>query len=195
MKIKKFLLALILLVPMIASASDNPKGMYDFMPYLGARTPDWIANLNKTESSANKVIKTIDYKESNSDTSYRYTLFDDILYSVEVRVGYFGKDNWSIEDKYTKLGIATGIADSLQANGFAMTANRDDSSVRYFEKNDIFVSLSNYQTQYRKDTQESSIILLFTNNKFNDQVQKQRSDILSRLSIEHKAMYQDLIGK
>lgn len=194
-------MAILLLIPMAANASDSPKVMYDFIPYLGARAPDWVLNIDKTESASNKVVKTLIYEEPNADNQYIFTLFDDILYSVEVRIGKYNKlvkkktDVWTIEDKYKKLGIASGIADSLQANGFSMTVNRNDSKVRYFEKGDIMISLDNYQTQYKKDSNDDSILLTFDNKKFLEQVIKHRPDIISRLSIEHKDAYKDLIGK
>lgn len=195
MKLKKYLMAIVLLIPMVATASDNPKLMYDFIPYLGARAPDWIMNVNKSESASNKVVKTIVYEETTSDNVYTYTLFDDILFSVEVRIGKNGKEKWTVEEKYKKLGIASGLADSLQANGFTMSTNRNDSKVRYFEKGDVFITLDNYQTQYKKDSQDPAILLVFSNNKFTAQVEKHRPDIISRLSIEHQGLYKDLIGK
>lgn len=192
---KKYLIAIFLLIPMIVTANDNPKVMYDFIPYLGARAPDWIMNINKRESESNKVIKTIVYEEMTSLNVYTFTLFDDIVYSVEVRIGKIGKEPWTVEDKYKKLGIASGLADSLQANGFTMTVNKNDSKVRYFEKGDVVISLDNYQTQYKKDSNDPAILLTFINNKFTQQVIKRRPDIISRLSIEHKDAYKDLIGK
>ena len=194
-KMKKYLIAIFLLIPMIVTANDNPKVMYDFIPYLGARAPDWIMNINKRESESNKVIKTIVYEEMTSLNVYTFTLFDDIVYSVEVRIGKIGKEPWTVEDKYKKLGIASGLADSLQANGFTMTVNKNDSKVRYFEKGDVVISLDNYQTQYKKDSNDPAILLTFINNKFTQQVIKRRPDIISRLSIEHKDAYKDLIGK
>lgn len=192
---KKYLIAIFLLIPMIVTANDNPKVMYDFIPYLGARAPDWIMNINKRESESNKVIKTIVYEEMTSLNVYTFTLFDDIVYSVEVRIGKIGKEPWTVEDKYKKLGIASGLADSLQANGFTMTVNKNDAKVRYFEKGDVVISLDNYQTQYKKDSNDPAILLTFINNKFTQQVIKRRPDIISRLSIEHKDAYKDLIGK
>ena len=192
---KKYLIAIFLLIPMIVTANDNPKVMYDFIPYLGARAPDWIMNINKRESESNKVIKPIVYEEMTSLNVYTFTLFDDIVYSVEVRIGKIGKEPWTVEDKYKKLGIASGLADSLQANGFTMTVNKNDSKVRYFEKGDVVISLDNYQTQYKKDSNDPAILLTFINNKFTQQVIKRRPDIISRLSIEHKDAYKDLIGK
>lgn len=194
-KMKKYLIAIFLLIPMMVTANDNPKVMYDFIPYLGARAPDWIMNINKRESESNKVIKTFVYEEMTSLNVYTFTLFDDIVYSVEVRIGKIGKEPWTVEDKYKKLGIASGLADSLQANGFTMTVNKNDSKVRYFEKGDVVISLDNYQTQYKKDSNDPAILLTFINNKFTQQVIKRRPDIISRLSIEHKDDYKDLIGK
>lgn len=194
-------MAILCLIPMIATASDNPKVMYDFIPYLGARAPDWVMNINKTESASNKVVKTLIYEEPNADNQYIFTLFDDILYSVEVRIGKYdrlgrhNKDQWTVEDKYEKLGIASGLADSLQANGFSMIRDKNDSKVRYFEKGDVFISLDNYQTQYKKDSDDPAILVVFSNKKFTLQVEKHRPDIISRLAIEHQGLYKDLIGK
>lgn len=199
MNIKKYLVALLLLVPLMSAASDveniNPKVMYDFMPYIGGPVPEWILNLDQQEKKADKVVKTIDYKELNSKLDYRYTIFNNILYSVEVRVGSYDKPRWSMEDKYEKLAIATGIADSLTANGFVMTTDKLNKTVRYFEKMNVFVTLDNYQTQYLKNGTESAILLTFTAPKFTEQVNKNRSEILNKMSIEHKDVYKDLIGK
>jgi hypothetical protein len=199
MNIKKYLITLLLLMPLMSSASDveniNPKVMYDFMPYIGGPAPEWILNLNQQEKTADKVVKTIDYQELNSNLDYRYTIFNNILYSVEVRIGSYDKPRWSIEDQYEKLAIATGIADSLTANGFVMTTDKLNKKVRYFEKMNVFITLDNYQTQYIKDSKESAILLTFTAPKFTEQVSKNRSEILNKMSIEHKDVYKDLIGK
>jgi hypothetical protein len=199
MKIKKYLVALLLLVPLMSSASDgeniNPKVMYDFMPYIGGPAPEWILNLNPQEKKADKVIKTIDYKEFNSNLNYRYTIFNNILYSVEVRIGSYDKPRWSIEDQYEKLAIASGIADSLTANGFVMTSDKINKKIRYFEKMSVFITLDNYQTQYLNNSKESAILLTFTAPKFTEQVRKNRSEILNKMSIENKDVYKDLIGK
>lgn len=188
-------MAILLFIPMVATANDNVKVMYDFMPYIGAKAPDWVTNLNPRESASKKVVKTFIQEDTTSENVYTFTLFDDILYSVEVRIGKNGTPRWTVEEKYKKLGIASGIADSLQANGFTMTTNRNDLKVRYFEKGDMFISLENYQTQYNKNNNDPAILMTFTNNKFTEQVTKHRPDIISRLAIEHQLLYKDLIGK
>jgi len=199
MNIKKYLVTLLLLVPMMSSASDvaniNPKVMYDFIPYIGAVAPEWILNLNEQEKKSNKVVKTIDYKELNSNLDYRYTIFNNILYSVEVRIGSYDKPRWSIEDQYEKLSIAAGIADSLTANGFLMTNDKVNKKIRHFEKMSVFITIDNYQTQYLNNSTESAILLTFTAPKFTEQVKQNRLEILNKMSIENKDKYKDLIGK
>jgi len=192
MKLKKYLIAILLSIPLLASANDNPQVMYDVMPYIGAKAPDWVLNVNKEESTSNKIIKTIVY--TKDDNAYTYTLFDDILFSVEVRLNT-KKNDWTVEEQYKKLGIAHGIADSLLANGFKMSKDNNNSKMRLFDKGDINIVLDNYQTQFVSNSQDPAITLVITNNKFVEQVRKHRDDILSRLAVEHKNAYKDLIGK
>lgn len=192
MKLKKYLMAILLSISALASANDNPQVMYDVMPYIGARAPDWVLNINKEESSSSKIIKTIVY--AKDDNTYTYTLFDDILYSVEVRLNT-KKNDWTVEEQYKKLGIAHGVADSLIANGFKMSKDNNNTKMRLFDKGDIKIVLDNYQTQFLSNSQDPAITLVITNNKFVEQVKKHQEDILSRLAVEHKNTYKDLIGK
>jgi hypothetical protein len=207
--INKFLVAALLVIPLIANASevetepasvsvpvnvnDNPKLMYDFIPYIGAKVPKWITNVDKQVEKSNKIIKTFFYFESPN--TYTFTVIDDILYSVEVRLGNYDFKNWTVENKYQKLGVASGIADSLQANGFTMSIDKTNTNIRYFQKGDVVVTLDNYKTQYKKDSNDSSILVSFTNNKVTEKIKKLEVDIVNQMAIEKQSEYRDLIGK
>lgn len=198
MTLKKYLVALLLMLPLITHANESPTVMYDFIPYLGAKAPSWITDLDKEESQKNKIIKTIVTRSESTHNEYVYTLFDDILYSVEIYIGDYTQPDWRVENRYEKLAVAAGIANNLQANGFKMESDRNDSKVRFLIKGDVSITLDNYQTQYKTNsegTRKSAIYLGFINSKFSNEVFKHRNDLLNRLSIEHKATYQDIIGK
>lgn len=175
--------------------NDNPKLMYDFMPYIGAAAPKWILNINKAVGKSNKTIKTLVYREDSSPNTYTFTVIDDLLYSVDVRLGNYDSKNWTVEDKYQKLGVASGIADSLQANGFAMTIDKSNRNVRYFQKGQVIVALDNYKTQYKKDSNDSAIMVSFTHKDVTETIKKREVEIVNRMAIEKQNEYRDLIGK
>lgn len=177
------------------NVNDNPKLMYDFMPYIGAAAPKWILNINKEVGNSRKTIKTLVYKEPLSPNTYTFTVIDDLLYSVDVRLGNYESKNWTVEDKYQKLGVASGIADSLQANGFEMRIDKSNKSVRYFQKGQVVVSLDNYKTQYKKGSNDSAIMVGFTHKEVVETIKKQEVDIVNRMAIEKQNEYRDLIGK
>lgn len=201
LKMKKYLLAALLVIPMFANASDNdivnenPKLMYDFIPYIGAIAPKWILDIDPKESESKKVVKTIDYKDPSNGNEYTFNVIDTMLHSVEVRIGNYDKKRWTLEDKYQKLGIASGIADSLQANGFNMRINKGEPNVRYFQKDIMVVTLDNYKTQYKKDSRDSAILVVFTNSQVAEKIKPLEVSVVNRMAIEHQTEYKDLIGK
>lgn len=202
LNIKKYLLAALLVLPMLANASDNetvnenPKLMYDFIPYIGATAPKWILNIDQKESESKKVVKTIMYKDPSNGNEYTFNVIDTMLHSVEVRIiDKYEKQRWTLEDKYRKLGIASGIADSLQANGFSMRINKGEPNVRYFKKDSMVVTLDNYKTQYKKDSRDSAILVVFTNSEVDEKIKQLEISVVNRMAIERQSEYKDLIGK
>lgn len=209
--INKFLVAALLVIPFFANASevepqteptsvnmvvnDNPKLMYDFMPYIGATAPKWILNINKVVGKSTNTIKTLVYREDSSPNTYTFTVIDDLLYSVDVRLGNYDSKNWTVENKYEKLGVASGIADSLQANGFIMSIDKSNRNVRYFQKGKIVVALDNYKTQYKKDSNDSAIMVSFTHKDVTETIKQREVEIVNRMAIEKQNEYRDLIGK
>lgn len=202
LNIKKYLLAALLVLPMLVNASDNetvnenPKLMYDFIPYIGATAPKWILNIDQKESESKKVVKTIMYKDPSNGNEYTFNVIDTMLHSVEVRIiDKYEKQRWTLEDKYRKLGIASGIADSLQANGFSMRINKGEPNVRYFKKDSMVVTLDNYKTQYKKDSRDSAILVVFTNSEVDEKIKQLEISVVNRMAIERQSEYKDLIGK
>lgn len=181
--------------PLNEVVNDNPKLMYDFMPFIGAAAPKWILNINKEIGDSKKTIKTLVYREASSPNTYTFNIIDDLLYSVDVRLGNYDSKNWTLEDKYEKLGVASGIADSLQANGFAMSIDKSNRDVRYFQKGQMVVTLDNYKTQYKKGSNDSAIMVSFTHKNVTETIKNREVEIVNRIAIEKQNEYRDLIGK